>query len=153
MAVLLKAITSADIGPLSQINVREDQKDFIAPNPITIAQVRFEKGAYDFCIWDGETRVGLIAVIDICENDEPEEIDHPEAVYVWRLLIGAGFQGKGYGTAAIGQIEDWAAKRGRPLVQIQAVAENNAAIRLYEKLDYRRTGKMSDGEIQLEKWL
>ena len=153
MGVDLRPVTLADVVPLEKVTVRADQDSFVAPNPITIAQVRFETGAYDFCIWDGDARVGLLAVIDMAEHEDREEIDDPDAVYIWRLLIGSAYQGKGYGTAAIRFAENWARERGRSLVQIQAVDTNVAAIGLYEALGYVRTGRMSGKEAQLEKRL
>jgi len=151
--IRLKPITLKDVAPLFYVQVSDEQDIFVAPNPVTIAQARFKKGAYDFCIWNDDTRVGLIALIDMAEHEDRDEIDDPEAVFVWRLLIGEEFQGKGFGTAAMGLAEDWARKRGKPLMQIQAVETNAVAITLYERLGYRRTGKMLGEEIQLEKRL
>lgn len=140
--------------PLHRIEVRDDQDDFVAPNAITMAQQRFETGSYDFCIWDGDTRVGLLAVIDMAEHETREEgLDSPDAVYIWRLLIGEEHQGKGYGRAAIAFAEDWGRARGRTLAQVQAVEENADAIAVYEACGYVLTGKKSDGEVQLEKSL
>lgn len=153
MSVKVTPITVKDIVPLEGVTVSPDQEQFVAPNPITIAQARFETGAYDFCIWDGDKRVGMIALIDMAEHEDREEIDDPDAVYVWRLLIGKDFQGKGYGKDAMSWAESWAVDRGKPLVQIQAVETNATAIGLYESLGYMRTGKASGKEIQLEKRL
>ncbi len=153
MAVVIKPITLKDVVPLHKLSVRDEQDNFIAPNAVTIAQARFETGAYDFCIWDNDRRVGLIAVIDMSEHDQRTEIDDPEAIYVWRLLIDKDSQGKGYGTAAMNWVEAWTKARGRTLIQIQAVETNDAAIKLYEKLGYTKTGKRDDSEIQLEKRL
>ena len=146
-----RPITGDDVVPLENITVRPDQNRFIAPNIVTIAQARFETGAYDFCLWDGDTRIGLIALIDMAEHDDRSEIDAPDAVYIWRLLIGTEFQRKGYGTAAMAFAEDWARKRGRRCVQIQAVKDNAAAIGMYQSLGYALTGKISGEEVQLEK--
>lgn len=153
MTITLTPITADDVVPLGNMSVRDDQDRFIAPNIFTIAQARFHTGAYDFCIWVGDQRVGLIALIDMAEHDDPSDIDNPEAVYVWRLLIGTDFQGRGYGKAAMSAAENWTIARGKSLVQIQAVEDNAAAIGLYESLGYVRTGKMSDNEVQLEKRL
>ena len=149
----IRPITADDVVPLHKVTVRADQDRFIAPNTMTIAQARFETGAYDFCIWDGDTRVGLIALIDMAEHEDRSEIDAPDAVYVWRLLIGTEFQGKGFGSATIAFTEDWARKRGRRCVQIQAVEDNAAAVGMYQSLGYALTGKRSGKEVQLEKAL
>ena len=153
MATAIRPITRDDVRPLHDITVRPDQHNFIAPNTMTIAQTRFETGAYDFCIWDGDTRVGLIALIDMAEHEYKTEIDAPDAAFVWRLLIGMGFQGQGHGTAAMKFAEEWARRRGRRVMQIQAVETNADAIRIYESLGYARTGKLDGREVQLEKVL
>ncbi len=153
MATTLRPVAIHDIVPLHKITVRDDQDDFVAPNAITIAQARFETGAYDFCIWDGENRVGLLALIDMAEHKDITEIDDPNAVYVWRLLIGQDVQGAGHGQAAMAFAEDWGRERGRSMVQVQAVRENAAAIGFYQSLGYALTGREADGEVQLEKTL
>ena len=153
MSVRLEPVTQADIIPLKDVRVSDGQEFYVRDNTITIAQVRFTPGAYDFCIWDGDTRVGLLALVDHTETDDLSEIDHPQAVYVWRLLVGMFFQGKGYGKAAMAFAEDWARQRGRPLVQVQAVESNETAITVYQSLGYSLTGKRLGEEVQLEKWL
>ncbi len=153
MPTELRPITMDDVGPLHKVKVRADQDDFVAPNAVTIAQARFETGAYDFCIWDGDQRVGMLALIDMSEHEDRSEIDAPDGAYIWRLLIGQDAQGQGHGTAAVAFAEDWARSRGHRVVQVQAVAENSPAIKLYQALGYTLTGKESDGEVQLEKVL
>lgn len=153
MPTQLKPVTITDVVPLHRVTVHDDQDGFVAPNAITIAQARFETGAYDFCIWDGDTRIGLLALIDMAEHDDLTEIDDPNAVYVWRLLIGQAAQGAGHGTAAMRFAEDWGRARGRKLVQVQAVRGNAAAIGFYQAMGYVLTGREADGEVQLEKLL
>ncbi len=151
MPLEARPITGKDVVPLENITVHADQDRFIAPNILTIAQARFETGAYDFCLWDGDRRIGLIALIDMAEHEDRGEIDAPDAVYVWRLLIGKDFQRRRYGTAALGFAENWARNRGRRCVQIQAVEDNHVAIAMYQSLGYVLTGQRSGKEVQLEK--
>ena len=153
MPTELKPITIHDVVPLDRVKVRGDQDSFVAPNAITIAQARFETGAYDFCIWDGEVRVGLLALIDMAEHEDIYPEDDPNAAYVWRLLIGEDFQGAGHGSAAMRFAEDWGRGRGRAKVQVQAAADNAAAINFYESLGYVLTGREVEKEVQLEKLL
>ena len=149
----LRPVAPADIVPLLDVQVRDDQDGFVAPPVVTIAQARFEKGSHDFVIWDGEERVGLLAVVIISENDSADPIDHPDALYIWRLSVKADAQGRGHGRAAMAFAEDFAREKGRDRVQLQAVETNEAAIGFYESLGYRRTGERSGREIQLEKML
>lgn len=153
MPASFKPVQLSDIGPLSKVQVGPDQQSYVAPNEITIAQARFEVGSFDFCIWDGETRVGLIALIDMSMYPDRAEMDHPEAVYVWRLLIGSEHQGKGYGSAALTFAEEWGRARGLTRAQIQAAKSNMVAIEMYQRRGYTLTGLEDDGEVQLEKLL
>ena len=149
----LRPVAPADIVPLLDVQVRDDQDDFVAPPVVTVAQARFEGGAHDFVIWDGEERVGLLAVIVVSENDNTDPTDHPDALYVWRMSVKADAQGRGHGRAAMTFAEDFARQKGRDRVQVHAVEDNAAAIGFYESLGYIRTGARSGREIQLEKML
>ena len=153
MPTELKPVTIHDVVPLDSVKVRADQDSFVAPNTITIAQARFETGAYDFCIWDGDTRVGMLALIDMAEHEDIQPEDDPNAAYVWRLLIGAEYQGAGHGTVAMRFAEDWGRARGRSKVQVQAAADNAVAIGFYQYLGYALTGQQAGKEVQLEKLL
>ena len=148
-----RPITLDDVVPLHDLAVRPDQDRFVAPNAVTIAQARFETGAHDFCLWHGPTRVGLLALIDMADHEDRTPMDAPDAVYIWRLLIGTAFQGQGFGKAAIGLAEEWARSRGRRCVQITAVEDNTAAIAMYRALGYALTGQRAGSEVQLEKIL
>jgi len=151
MTTELKPITIHDVVPLHAVKVRDDQDGFVAPNAITIAQVRFETGAYDYCLWDGDARVGLLALLDMAEHEDIQPEDDPNAIYVWRLLIGADVQGAGHGTAAMKFAEDFGRARGRTKVQVQAAEDNAAAIGFYQSLGYVLTGQKVGTEVQLEK--
>ena len=153
MSFAARPMTGADVIPLEGVTVREAQEDFVAPNIVTIAQARFRAGAHDFCLWDGGRRVGLLALIDLAEYDKRKDADHPNGVYVWRLLIGSNFQGKGYGKLAMAFAETWASERNRTVMQVHAVDANTPAIKLYETLGYALTGERDGDEVQLEKLL
>ncbi|WP_108813336.1 GNAT family N-acetyltransferase [Loktanella sp. Alg231-35] len=153
MSFAARPIIGADVVPLENITVHADQDRFIAPNIVTIAQVRFKTGAHDFCLWNDQTRVGLMALVDMVEHKDRHKIDAPDAIYVWRLLIGQDFQRQGYGAAAMAFAENWGRARGRRVMQIQAVEDNAAAIAMYQSLGYVLTGKRSGVEVQLEKLL
>ena len=151
--VRLAELEGKDVIPLHKLTVAPEQEDFVAPNAVTIAQGRFERNSSIYTIWAGETRVGLVALIDMRNNPDRDTGDHPEALYVWRLMIGAEFQRQGYGKAAMDAVITLAQTNGHPLVQIQAVHTNSVAIAFYEGLGFRKTGNRFEGEDQLELWL
>ncbi|WP_342077473.1 GNAT family N-acetyltransferase [Yoonia sp. SS1-5] len=153
MTVTLRPVTKADLGRLFDLKVAPEQRRFVAPNEITLAEAPFEQGSYVFAIWSDEAIVGLIALIDMTEHDDVQPEDEPDSIFIWRLLIGATHQGQGFGKAAIALACDWARARGRPRMSIEVVSTNADAIRLYEKLGFAATGVMYGDEAQMAKSL
>lgn len=151
MTITLRPVVKDDLAALFDLKVRPDQSKFVAPNEITLAEAPFEKGAFVFVILSDDVRVGLIALIDMTQQDDAAPEDEPESMFIWRLMIGADYQGKGFGTSAIELACDWARAQGRPRISIEVVSTNDAAITLYEKLGFARTGVMFGDEAQMAK--
>jgi len=153
VTVKLKPVTRDDLGPLFRLRVTDAQREFVATNEISIAQAAYEPNTEIFGIWADQTLVGMVSLINTRGYPHLEDGDDPNAGFVWRLLVGIDHQAKGYGRAAMGQVEDWARGKALPKIYISAVPENEMAIRLYEDIGYNRTGRVIDGEIELAKTL
>jgi diamine N-acetyltransferase len=143
----LRPITRDTLRPLFRLKVRDDQQGLVAPNEITLAQAPYETGSYVWGLWDGETAVGLMAMVHPAEYPWHEPGDDREAAYLWRLLIGADHQGRGYGRAAIGLAVGVARGWGTPRLTLSVVDAPHSNIGFYERLEFRRTGHLMDGEI------
>ncbi|MEX3017426.1 GNAT family N-acetyltransferase [Gymnodinialimonas hymeniacidonis] len=151
MTISVRPVEKADLDALFELWPADDQRQFVAPNAVTVAEAAYEPAAYAFTIWAGDVRVGLIALIDMTELD-PSEVapeDEPEAGLLWRLMIGEAHQGNGYGTAAIQWAFEWARARGRPRMSVEVVETNTVAIALYERMGFRATGVMYGNEAQM----
>ena len=147
-----REITRDTLRPLLQLKVRADQDHLVAPNAVTIAQCAYEQpGGYVWGLWDAETPVGLLAMIHPREYPHLEAGDDLNGAYIWRLMIAADHQGKGYGAAAIdeccAQARDW----GLPRVATSVVDTPDNNIGFYEKLGFTRTGAIVDDEIVLSR--
>ena len=153
MTVTLKHVARDDIKPLFAIKIDPSQKDFVAPHEISLAQVPYEEGATPYVIWNDESRVGLMLVIDMRVYPHRSANDDPEAFYLWRLSIGAEFQGNGYGTGAIAEMEKLAREQGLFVIETSTVKSNTAALKFYVQLGFEKTGIEIDGEVQLRKVL
>lgn len=145
-----RAVTRETLTPLLRVKTRPDQDHLVAPNAVTIAQAAYEPGGHVWGLWDGETAVGLLAMLDPHEAIL-EGGDDPDGAYIWRLLIGAEFQGKGYGRAAIGLALAQARSWNLPRVATSVVDSPDSNIGFYEHLGFRRTGTFVDGEIVLNR--
>jgi ribosomal protein S18 acetylase RimI-like enzyme len=66
------------------------------------------------------------------------------------IVVFERHRNRGLGTAAIGEVEEWARLRGLPAVHLAVFAHNEAARRLYERLGFSVTRELP-GVIQMEK--
>lgn len=147
-----REITRETLRPLLKLAVRPDQAHLVAPNSVTVAQCAYEQpGGYVWGLWDGETAVGLLAMIHPHEYLHLEDGDDPDGAYIWRLMIDAAHQGKGYGTAAIALCREQARAWGLPRVALSVVQADDSNIGFYERLGFTRTGGIVDDELVLSR--
>lgn len=151
MTVKVRPVTRADLGPLFDLKTTPEQRAFVAPNEITLAEAAYEVGSYVFVICANTVPVGLIAIIDMTEHDDVKPEDEPTSAFIWRLLIGAEHQGHGYGKAALEWAFEWAHNKGRPRVSIEVEPDNEAAMKLYKRLGFQPTGVTYGDVVQLVK--
>ena len=92
-----------------RLSVAEDQKGFVAPNAVSLAQALFAPEAWYRAIHHSDELVGFVMLEDESLRSPPPEAPK---VSVWRFMIDARFQGRGIGAAALRQvIEHVRAKR------------------------------------------
>lgn len=137
------------VNQLIALTVGPGQDDLVGPNVKTLAQAAYYPGSFVWGLWDDQTPVGLMAVMKSNETAELMPQDIPNAVYLWRLLIGSDFQGHGYGKAAIveciAQTREW----GLQNLFVTVVDSPDSNIAFYEKLGFQRTGRIIKEEIEL----
>lgn len=151
MTLTLRPVQRAHLAALFKLKVRPDQDKLVAPVEITLAQAAYEPCSEVWGLWDGDTLVGQMAMIDLARSPHTEACDEPESAYVWRLLIDAGFQGRGYGKAALALADDIARGWGRRRISLSVVDAPNSALPFYVSCGYRDTGRTDDGEKVLIK--
>lgn len=139
MAVELREITRENWRQCARLQVREDQRNFVAPNSFSLAQAAYEKELLPLAVYDGDTLVGFVMY-----TREPQ----PEwGYFILRLMVDQAYQGQGYGRAVIVEVlRRLGLKPDCREVHISEVPENVVAARLYESLGFARTGQVVDGE-------
>ncbi|MEE9427000.1 MAG: GNAT family N-acetyltransferase [Paracoccaceae bacterium] len=145
----LRKIVKPDLRTYFALKVLPEQNDLVSPNEITLAQAAYETGSYVWGLWEGDTAVGMIAMIHPRESDDLDEGDDPDAAYVWRLMVGAEHQGKGFGKQALLAAINQAANWGLPRICLTVADEAHSAIEFYENLGFVKTGRVVDTEIEL----
>ncbi len=132
--VSLREITRGTVRTLCRIEVAPEQRRFVASVAVSIAEAHFSPEAWFRAIYADDEPVGFVMLSVLPEK--------PEYV-VWRFLIGAEHQGKGYGSAAMRGVIEHVRQLGAPelLLGYGGLAERairDGVRRLGEALDALR---------------
>ena len=141
-----REITADDVNDLIDLSVRDDQGHLVAPNAVTIAQAHYRPHAWVRGLWSGDHAVGLMAIIDL---SEPDDDDPENAAYLWRLMIDADHQGKGYGRQAIDHAFEQARRWRRDTLCLHVAEGEGNALSLYRQFGLEPTGRVDHGEMFL----
>ena len=138
--IRLEKVTEKTFRAVVRLKTTSEQEKFVAPNVMSLAQAWL---AYDaavpLAILDDDTVVGFLML----DWDEDER-----AAGIWRFMIAAEHQGKGYGRAALCEALRMIREAGKfDLVHLDFVPGNTVARDLYCSLGFRENGKMEEDEI------
>lgn len=139
--VELREVTGTNVREICALQVAPDQRGFVAPNAVSFAEAMFEPKAWFRAIYADDTPVGFVMLSDDPNPDEPE-------YYLWRLMIGEGFQARGYGRRVIEPLVEHV--RGRPgatELAVSWVPGPDGPESFYLGLGFQLTGEVDDGEV------
>ena len=137
--VTLEEVTEHNVRVVCRLMVGPDQARFVAPNAISIAQAHFSPEAWFRAVAADGVPVGFVMLYE-----EPEK-----AVYtLWRFMIDARHQGKGYGRVAIGLVlEHLRTLPGAAELKTSWVAAPGGPAPFYAGLGFRETGELDEEEV------
>lgn len=119
-----------------------DGGKFVASNAVSLAEAWLYYESHDthpFAVYHGEELVGFMMVHEDLQKG---------VLDLWRLAIAKEHQGKGYGSAALRTLIPLARESGKYIcIAIGYMEGNDRARHIYEKLGFRPTGLVEDGEI------
>lgn len=141
MSVEFRGIDRANFYPLLKMDPGDGGK-FVASNAVSLAEAWLHYERHDthpFAVYHAEELVGFMMVHE----------DRAKGVLdLWRLAIAREHQGRGYGSAALSRLIALAQESGRyTCIAIGYMKGNDRARHIYEKLGFRPTGLVEDGEI------
>ena len=141
MKITLCEITRDNWRECVRLKVADDQQKFVASNAVSLAQSKYEPESVPLAVCDGDTIVGFVMY-------HPEDYGLSKIWFIERLMVGAQYQGKGYGRAAMEALI--ARLKGIPgyaAILISFVPDNVAAEKLYSSLGFMDTGEIEEGEV------
>jgi len=123
---------------------------WIAANAVSIAQAHFEPAAWFRAIYAGDEPIGFVMLYDPTRAAKPD--DGPEIAFLWRLMIDAKHQRRGYAAQALAiLIEHVRTLPGVKALRTSYVDKPGNASPLYLRLGFVPTGAVDEGEIILER--
>ncbi|MCM3038698.1 GNAT family N-acetyltransferase [Paenibacillus motobuensis] len=137
--IVLREIDRDNFYDVIKLSVTDDQKEFVASNLFSLAQAKAFPECICLAIYNDEDIVGFTMYC----------IDHEDQEYwIYRLMVDAKYQSKGYGKAAmellIDRIKEDLQHR---MIYISFEPTNVGARHLYEQLGFQADGRVIDGEV------
>jgi diamine N-acetyltransferase len=132
--VTLRIITSKTVRTICGLNVGENQCKLVTANAVSLAEASFYKNAWFRAIYAGQIPVGFIMLYQIPTRGY---------YYLWRFMIDAKHQGKGYGTKALEKVITKIKKNPKAkAVKLSLVKMEGCAEPFYRKFGFEFTGEI-----------
>jgi diamine N-acetyltransferase len=133
--VTLREVTADTVRAICALEVQPEQRGFVAPNAVSIAQAHFEPKAWFRAVYAAEAPVGFVMLHEDADKQE---------YYLWRFMIAGEHQGKGYGRRAL----DLVVEHVRGLPGARALVSSFVPGDLGPRDFYLRYGFVETGEVE-----
>ncbi len=145
LAFSVRAVDADNLDAVLKLRVAAGQSRFVAPVDRSLAQVAYEPAGRALAMFDGDEAVGMMLLYDArLSKDRPAS-----QLYVWRLMVDAQHQKRGFGRAAMAWIVDEARRLGLAEVGLSHVELPGHAGPFYQALGFAYTGVVDDGELKM----
>ena len=144
--VHLREITDDNRDAVCALRVRRHQKRFVASVARSLRDAAAAPKANPWCraVFCGEEPVGFVML----SWNAPAR-PHGGRYFLWRLLIDKRHQGRGIGRAVLTQIADLVRADGATELLTSYEPGKGEPWPFYQRLGFRPTGEIDDGEIVL----
>jgi len=149
--VTLREITEETVRPICALSdtLSPAHKKMVADNAISIAEAHFSPYAWFRAIYADETPVGFIMIYIGPEDEEKDKLNTVH--FLWRLMVAAPYQGKGYGRRAIELLIDKVKADGATELLVSCGEGEGSPEEFYRTLGFERTGEVLDDEVVMKR--
>ncbi len=145
-AVTLREITDANRGAVEALAVAPEQEDHVTGVVESLAEGEATPDACPWCraVYADETPVGFVMWSD---GIPAERTQYLGPYFLWRLLIDARYQGRGFGTAALDLVVAYVRTRpGAEQLLTSYVPGPAEPVAFYLGYGFAATGAVDHGE-------
>lgn len=140
--VTLREVTQETVNSILNLRVTKEQEPFVASNAVSIAEAYFSADAWFRAIYADETPVGFLML-----SDRPEKGEY----FLWRFMVDAQYQGKGYGRRALELlIEHVKTRPNAKELLLSHVPGPGSPEGFYRKLSFEHTGEQAGEELVMK---
>ena len=141
----VRPVDADNLDAVLRLQVAPGQRPFVATVERSLAQVAYEPAGRALAFFDGDVAVGMMLLYDARQDKKKPA----EQLYVWRLLVDAQHQKRGYGRLAMAWVLAEAQRLGMKEVGLSHVFKDGHAGPFYAKLGFTYTGEIDDGEHKM----
>jgi diamine N-acetyltransferase len=135
VAVHLELLTPENVRAVCDLRVAPAQEAFVEPNAVSLAEAYVHEQAWCRAVYAGEELVGFVMLFDAATGP---------GYMLWRLMIDARFQGRGFGGQAVERVIDHVRPRpGATRLKVSVHPGEGSPGPFYESLGFTATGELS----------
>ena len=145
-SITLREITPGNEAAVRALKVAPGQEQFVTSVPESLDEAKRTPEAHPWfrAIYAGERPVGFVM---LSYNVSPANPEDPFRHFLWRLLIDAGYQRRGYGRAAMALVIDMVRNSpGATDLSTSFHPGDGGPAPFYRSLGFEATGEWTDGE-------
>jgi diamine N-acetyltransferase len=155
--ISLRPVDQGNYRACIDLSVGPGQERFVASNVQSLADAYVWRDAAEpYAVYAGDEVVGFALLYPLVEGEEvyPVPADaRVRGLILVRLMVGARFQGRGYGREAVEAIAEIARGRRLGMLRLSVVPENGQALEFYRRNGFVQTGEIEEGELVMERRL
>jgi diamine N-acetyltransferase len=147
--VSLREVTPENRAAVEALRVAPEQEPYVSSVSESLAEAVEQPDGQPWirAVYGEDVPVGFVMLSDNVRVSDPR---YPWRYFLWKLLIDARFQRRGYGTATVDAVVE--VVRGRPgadALHTSAVPGDASPVGFYERYGFVRTGQIFDDEVVL----
>ena len=135
-----REITRKNLWAVLRLSVRDDQRHFVAPNSVSLAQAKVQPECVPLAVYDGERPIGFVMYA----------LDYEEREYwIYRVMVDGAYQSRGYGRRIMEMLLERIQKEALPdrhTLYLSFEPDNAWGRELYQSLGFEDDNRMVHGE-------